>query len=197
MIRSIAGFIVSVTIKPPFYPATGPFTARIASNAVPVLRPSTAPKPGAPAGAPQVRGSKRVHLQFSDKELSMVDWDYQSVYWPGGYDLAAALPVTVGSGETAVNIVPDRRTASSRSRTGAGSGGIIADGFQVTGKPSRNRRAPTLNPWFRAARRGPVATPRGWRRTAPRAGTAWLRSRPSRRPGNGRGPPASHGPSRR
>jgi hypothetical protein len=49
---------------------------------------------------PRASGYARIMKEFSEKDLDVVDMDYESAYWPGGGDLNSVLPVGVGSGVT-------------------------------------------------------------------------------------------------
>jgi predicted secreted protein len=53
--------------------------------------------------ASQHLGSGQIVTQFTDQDLEVVDRDYETSYWPGGYDLAAASGIILSSGSL-VNI---------------------------------------------------------------------------------------------
>ena len=46
----------------------------------------------------QKYGEDLLMQEFSEDDLKKVDRDYEQTYWPGGANLSAAFPVTVGSG---------------------------------------------------------------------------------------------------
>jgi hypothetical protein len=50
---------------------------------------------------PQSTGVKHLLTAFTDNDLSVVDYDFEHSYWPGGHGLDAALPVQVLAGESA------------------------------------------------------------------------------------------------
>jgi hypothetical protein len=48
----------------------------------------------------QTEDKKRVLTEFTEKDLEVVDQDFDHTYWPGGHGLETAVPLTIASGLT-------------------------------------------------------------------------------------------------
>ncbi len=69
--------------------ADGQFTARDVTAGEYVIRV-----------VPQRTAKERIIEKFAEKDLKLVDEDYQASYWPGGYGPDSAIPVLLSSGAT-------------------------------------------------------------------------------------------------
>jgi hypothetical protein len=91
-----------------------------------------------------VSGQGRPQVDFSEKDWNKVDQDYHRTYWPGGRDLASAMPLTLTSGNTldvgqlTLKKVPLYRVRGSLAAAGCPPGGKaqIAVGMQTAGRQS-------------------------------------------------------------